>query len=341
MHRQSGHCIASLCTCCPCLLPLDTRCVASVRSRALTSGPLLVLLHRADGTLGTTSVRVKVESTEASSTGLGPDEDMLAYGEGELPPPPGYVYEGAEEEAGAAAAVADKWQRVIGIKATGEALCVCVSIGLTEHTDRGAPVSGSQIRSGQGRRTEAERIQAGRAKLGWEETCVCVCVCVCVCACVRPRHVRGASCSGYHHTHARVYHVVHEACQGLKGVIVVCACVCVCVCVCHVSAGWSFRKKGKLVSHWKAGLVTILGAPYSEHSSYNELCSCVRYGVRLLTSLGYASVQTSADMYRQVRVCVCVCACVIAGCCVPRALCPQSTQPPLQRLRLWWSDLCT
>ncbi len=26
-------------------------------------------------------------------------------------------------------------------------LCVFVSIGLTEHTDRGAPVSGSQIRS--------------------------------------------------------------------------------------------------------------------------------------------------------------------------------------------------
>ncbi len=46
--------------------------------------------------------------------------------------------------------------------------CVCVSIGLTEHTDRGAPVSGSQIRSGQGRRIEADSIQAGRAKLGLE-----------------------------------------------------------------------------------------------------------------------------------------------------------------------------
>ncbi len=39
-------------------------------------------------------------------------------------------------------------------------VCVYVSSGLTEHTDRGAPMSGSQIRSGQSRRTEAGSLRA-------------------------------------------------------------------------------------------------------------------------------------------------------------------------------------
>ncbi len=45
-------------------------------------------------------------------------------------------------------------------------VCVCVSIGLTEHTDRGAPVSGSQIRSGQGRRIKAGKHTGRQGHVG-------------------------------------------------------------------------------------------------------------------------------------------------------------------------------
>ncbi len=54
---------------------------------------------------------------------------------------------------------------------------VYVSIGLTEHTDRGAPVSGSQIRSGQSRRTKAGKQEGRQGQIG-QNWCVCVCVCV-------------------------------------------------------------------------------------------------------------------------------------------------------------------
>ena len=39
--------------------------------------------------------------------------------------------------------------------------------------------------------------------------------------------------------------------------------------------GWSFRKKGGL-SRWRLGAVTVLGVPYSEHSSFADLTACVK-----------------------------------------------------------------
>ncbi|KAJ9526681.1 hypothetical protein QJQ45_017561 [Haematococcus lacustris] len=42
------------------------------------------------------------------------------------------------------------------------------------------------------------------------------------------------------------------------------------------ATGWSFRKKGGLISRWVAGPdVLLLGAPYSEHSAWPDLCACV------------------------------------------------------------------
>lgn len=35
------------------------------------------------------------------------------------------------------------------------------------------------------------------------------------------------------------------------------------------NAGWTFRRKGG-VSVWREGEVSILGVPYSEHSSWSE-----------------------------------------------------------------------
>ncbi|KAF5826937.1 hypothetical protein DUNSADRAFT_1711 [Dunaliella salina] len=41
--------------------------------------------------------------------------------------------------------------------------------------------------------------------------------------------------------------------------------------------GWSFRPRARsLFSHWSLGAVTVISAPYSEHSSFTELCACIK-----------------------------------------------------------------
>ncbi len=60
-------------------------------------------------------------------------------------------------------------------------VCVCVSIGLTDHTDRGLARFGlTNVRTGQGRergRLAGKIMQASHRQAG-SRVCVCVCVCV-------------------------------------------------------------------------------------------------------------------------------------------------------------------
>lgn len=61
------------------------------------------------------------------------------------------------------------------------------------------------------------------------------------------------------------------------------------------ASGWAFRKSGGL-GVWREGSVAIIGVPYSEHSSYSELRSCV---ARLRPKLLIPTVNAATKQARE------------------------------------------